>query len=94
MNSVTNSGFDFGWLWFVWIGFFFLMFSSLGNWGYAYSAHRKFDGYPRRTAADILNERYATGEIDRAQYQLLKADIAADHAGLARTVSEPNRPAI
>lgn len=67
----------FGWGWILWFGFVFLMFSSIGNWGYAYRAHRKYDEQPRKQAFDILNERYARGEITRDQYTLLKSDISA-----------------
>lgn len=77
MHNLTDGGYYFGWFWIVWVGFIILMFSSMGNWGYSYRAHRKFDGSVRRSAGEILNERYASGEIDRAQYQQLKADILA-----------------
>ena len=65
-----------GWGWFLWFGFIFLLFSSFGNWGYTYRAHRRFEGQPRKEALDILNERYARGEITRDQYAQLKSDIA------------------
>jgi len=77
MNHVDSSAFFFGWEWILWMGFIFLLFSSFGNWGYSYSAHRKFDGASHRDAASIMNERYAAGELTRAQYLELKADIAA-----------------
>lgn len=77
MNTVAATGVDFGWYWVLWVGFLILMFSSMGNWGYAYQAHRKYDGGLRRNAVDILDERYASGEIDRAAYHQLKGDIAA-----------------
>jgi len=64
----------FGWGWFIWMGFIFLMFSSIGNWGYTYRAHQKY-GQRRKEAVDILNERYARGELTRDQYTLLKSDI-------------------
>ena len=32
---------SFGWGWVLWFGFIFLMFSSFGNWGYTYRAHKK-----------------------------------------------------
>ncbi len=76
MTHVDTNTFYYGWGWILWIGFIFLMFSSFGNWGYAYRAHRKFDR-PYKDAAAILNERYARGELTRVQYLELKSDIAA-----------------
>ncbi len=66
----------FGWGWLLWLGFIFLVFSGLGNWGYTYGAHRKYDAAPRKEALDILNERYARGEITKEQYIEMKADIS------------------
>jgi len=73
MHNDMNTWF-FGWGWVLWLGFIFLLFSGLGNWGYSYSAHRKYD-LPKKGARDILDERYARGELDRDQYHQLKADI-------------------
>jgi putative membrane protein len=67
----------FGWGWLLWFGFIFLMVSSIGNWGYAYGAHRKYDMKPRRKALAILNERYARGDINREEYAQLKVEIAS-----------------
>jgi putative membrane protein len=75
MNHLANDWY-FGWGWLLWLGFIFLMFSSVGNWGYTYRAHRKYDGQSGSDAIDILNERYARGEVTREQYLLLKSDIA------------------
>ncbi len=67
----------FSWGWFLWFGFIFLMFSNLGNWGYTYSAHRKYGLLPDKGARDILNERYARGELTREEFGRLKSEIAA-----------------
>jgi putative membrane protein len=76
MTHVDPNSFYVGWGWILWMGFIFLLFSSFGNWGYAYRAHRKFDRSPQKDAIAILNERYARGELTRVQYLELKSDIA------------------
>jgi putative membrane protein len=67
-----------GWGWFLWFGIIFLLFSSMGNWRYTYAAHRKYGlGAPvHKEAFDILNERYAGGEITREQFIQMKSDIS------------------
>ncbi len=65
----------FAWGWILWLGFIFLVFSGFGNWGYTYRIHHRYDGSPRKEAIDILNERYARGEIKRDEYNQLKTDI-------------------
>ena len=75
-NDYTNWGLV------IWFGFVFLLFSSFGNWGYTYRAHRKLDRSPRKEVVDILDERYARGEIERAEYIQLKADILG--SGISR----------
>lgn len=64
------------WIWILYLGFTFLLLSSIGSWGYTYRAHRRFDGLQPKGARYILDERYARGEITREQYGHLKADIA------------------
>lgn len=76
MAYLNSNAFLSDWSWVLWIGFLLLLFASVGNWNYAYRAHRKVDRSPRRDAATILNERYASGELTRAQYLEMKSDIA------------------
>ncbi len=66
----------FGWGWLLWFGIIFLLFSSAGNWRYTYAAHRRYGLPMEKEALDILNERYARGEINRDEYGLMKTDIA------------------
>jgi len=66
----------FSWGWFLWFGVIFLLFSSIGNWRYTYRAHQKYAEPPRKDAFDILDTRYAKGEITREEYGLMKAEIA------------------
>jgi len=53
-----------------------LLFSSMGNWRYTYAAHRKYGQPSLKDALDILNERYARGQITRDQFKQMKADLA------------------
>jgi len=62
----------FGWGWFLWIGFVFLLVSSLGNWGYTYRAHGRYEQLAPKDAIDILSKRYARGELDREEVGRMK----------------------
>jgi putative membrane protein len=82
-NNFWNDYLTWGWI--LWMGFIFLMFSGFGNWGYTYRVHQKYNGSPRKEAIDILNERYARGEITRVEFNQLKTDILGSTvAGLAK----------
>lgn len=39
-------------------------------------AHRRYDELPRKEALDILDARYAKGELSREQYGGMKSEIA------------------
>ncbi len=68
-----------GWGWFVWIALMLFVFSSFGSWGYTYRIHRRLYGSTSKSI-DILNERYAKGEITaeefrKMKYELLSTDV-------------------
>ncbi|MBC7665446.1 MAG: SHOCT domain-containing protein [Caulobacter sp.] len=65
-----------GWGWFLWFGFLMLVFSSVGNWGYTYRVHRFSGRLPQKDALDILDERYARGEITRAEFGEMKTALS------------------
>ncbi len=65
-----------GWGWMLWFGVIFFLFSSMGNWGYTYQAHRKYrDFSSNKDAMDILAERYVSGKIQREEFLKMKEEI-------------------
>ncbi|WP_320819369.1 hypothetical protein [Thalassolituus sp.] len=66
----------FGWGWLLWFGVCFLLISNFGHWGYSYRTHQRFLSTDQRTARDLVNERYARGDIDREEFSKIKAEIA------------------
>ena len=71
------NGWGTSWGWFLWLGVFFAVFSSIGNWGYTYRAHRRFRYRgTNKDATDFLNERYARGEISQSEFSTIKNEIA------------------
>ena len=76
-----------GWGWFLWYGIIILIFSSFGNWGYTYRVHRLYGDESQKTALDILNERYARGEIQRDEFQRMKSEIKSESKGESKKPS-------
>ncbi len=75
MESAYWNDWYSAWGWFFWLGLLFLLLASVGNWGYTYRAHRRFGSLPRNGASDVLDIRYAKGEITRDEYARQSSQI-------------------
>lgn len=72
-------GYGFGWVLMilVWI-LIIVAVAAVVKWIFASSSsasHHSLPPSPRRTALDILQERYAKGEIDREEFLERKRDL-------------------
>jgi putative membrane protein len=66
------------WGWFLWVAVIVFVIFNVGNWGYTYNAHRKYEDFSRKGFTNILDERYARGELEREDYMRLKSEITDD----------------
>lgn len=89
MNYYWNDWYN-GWGWFLWFGMFLLIFSSFGNWGYTYTAHRRYRDLnsASKDALDLLAERYSRGEINREEFQRVKTEIQEMRSDLKKDKTE------
>jgi putative membrane protein len=66
--------FPFGF--FIFIGLLFFVFRwAFWGWGWRRGYYRGYWTQGASSALEILNQRYARGEITREQYEQIKADI-------------------
>ena len=67
-----------GWGYLLWFGMIFLLFSTLGNWGYTYQAHSRYrDFETRKNAFDLLSERYAKGDLNHEEFVRVREEISS-----------------
>ncbi|WP_426370291.1 SHOCT domain-containing protein [Pseudocolwellia sp. HL-MZ7] len=64
-----------GWGWFLWFGIWLLFISNFSHWGYSYRTNRRYSSLLDKTAIDILNERYARGDIEQEEFVKMKEEI-------------------
>jgi putative membrane protein len=91
MNNDWNTWYS-GWGWILWYSIFLLFFINMGNWGYTYKAHRSLkSGQADKNALEILNERYARGDINLNEYMTIKSHISRDDVIVEDIPDKPTR---
>ena len=69
------TGWGWGWLAMVGFGVVVLALFAVGIWAVVSSAPSVGSERSRKTGEEILDERYARGEIDREEYKQRRADL-------------------
>jgi putative membrane protein len=91
MANVYWNNWYAGWGFFLWWGMLILIFSSAGNWGYTYQAHRRFRDRTEKDALDVLSERYARGDITREEFHRVKSELQEARTSVTRATSRSTR---
>ena len=82
-----------GWGWVLWFGVMVLLFSSIGNWGYTYRAHRRFsDFYPERAQSTTSMSATRRARSAERSYNRVKGEIS--ESKLKRTTGKPPEAAL
>lgn len=64
-----------GWGWLLWFVIWFLLISSFSHWGNRYRTYRRYSANSNKTVIEILNERYACGDIEQKEFAKKNEEI-------------------
>ena len=60
----------------LWLGIIFLLFSSMASWRHTWAARRKCRVPLQKGPLEMLNERYARGEITGEEFGRMRSAIS------------------